>query len=195
MKTLLSALIISAATISQALQFENIRYWVGSGSNEAAFVIDFNGGGTGISYAWGYRFDGVKTGEQMLRDIAAHDPLLSADIQSFSFGAFLDRLSYTPAPLAVTLTGASNFVDSPYKYWSYYTGNSGANTNWSSSNVGMSARNLVNGSVDGWSFTVDANFGPGVAPSDPIFVQPVPEPATMAILGLGAIGALRRRRA
>jgi hypothetical protein len=195
MKTLISTLILSAMTISQAIQFDSIRYWVGSGSNQAALVVDFTGGAGPRSFVWGYRFNGSATGEQMLRDIGAHDPTLSADIQSFSFGAFLDRISYTPVPLAVTFTGASNFTVSPYKYWSYFTGVSGAITNWVSANVGMSARTLTNGSVDGWSFTTDANFGPGVAPAPAVAANPVPEPATMIVLGLGALGVFRRKRA
>lgn len=195
MKTLLSALIVFAATISQAIQFENIRYWVGSGSNQAAFVVDFNGGVAPFSFVWGYRFNGSATGEQMLRDVVAHDPTLSAEIQSFSFGAFLNRLSYSPAILGVTFTGSSNFDVSPYKYWSYFNGVSGTNTQWTSANVGMSARTLVNGSVDGWSFTTDANFGPGVAPAPSVAAMPVPEPASLLVLGIGALVVLRRKRA
>jgi MYXO-CTERM domain-containing protein len=43
-------------------------------------------------------------------------------------------------------------------------------------------------SDDGW-FTVD-NIGVSAGPSG----APVPEPASMAVLGLGALGALRRRK-
>jgi PEP-CTERM motif len=184
MKTIISSLILVASVSGQAIQFENIRYWVGSGANQAALVIDFNGGTAQGSFVWGYRFDGAKSGEEMIRDIAAHDPTLDVGIISYSFGGFLDVVAYTPVPLAITLIGQSVSNSSATKYWSYYNGMNGSNSNWSYSNLGMSGRTLSNGDVDGWSFTSDPNFGPGNAPTPPIPANPVPEPATLAGLGI-----------
>ncbi len=49
--------------------FESINYWVGSGSNQAAMVIDWNDGTTTQSYVWGYRWDGDATGQDMFEAI------------------------------------------------------------------------------------------------------------------------------
>jgi len=50
--------------------FDNIRYWVGSGQNRAALVLQWNDGLTPVSVAWGYRWNGTATGIDMLRAIA-----------------------------------------------------------------------------------------------------------------------------
>ena len=37
-------------------EFNDIKQWVGEGTNRCAVVVDFNDGGTGDrSFAWGYR--------------------------------------------------------------------------------------------------------------------------------------------
>jgi hypothetical protein len=44
-------------------------------------------------------------------------------------------------------------------------------------------------------FTVDSRYGASAGLNEiEVYGQPVPEPATMAALGLGAVGVLRRRR-
>lgn len=56
--------------------FADIDTWVGFGAHEAALVLDWNDGHEpGL---WGYRFDGTKTGQDMLLDIiAAQDDLFA----------------------------------------------------------------------------------------------------------------------
>ena len=60
------------ATISAS----DILYWVGTGSNQAIFIIDWCTAPTAL--AWGYRFDGESvTVATMLNDIATADPRLT----------------------------------------------------------------------------------------------------------------------
>jgi len=55
---------------------------IGSGSNFGALVIDFNDSGSTYttamqeSYIWGYRWDGTKTAEDMIREVVTADPRL-----------------------------------------------------------------------------------------------------------------------
>lgn len=53
--------------------YNDIEYWVGSGSNQTAFVIVFNDGKTPNALVWGYRYDGNKTFAEMAQEIAATD--------------------------------------------------------------------------------------------------------------------------
>jgi len=53
-----------------AFTFDDIEYWVGTGSNRAALVIDWNDGKNHQSLAWGYRWDGTAYGADMLMAIA-----------------------------------------------------------------------------------------------------------------------------
>ena len=53
-----------------------IQYWVGTGSNQAIFIIDWCSASTAL--AWGYRFDGESVlVSTMLTDIANADPRLT----------------------------------------------------------------------------------------------------------------------
>ena len=53
-----------------------IQYWVGSGSNEVRFIVDWCNANT--AYAWGYRFDGESVlVSTILEDIATADPRFS----------------------------------------------------------------------------------------------------------------------
>ena len=64
-----SASVASAAPYSD-FGFNDINYWVGTGSNKAALVVDFASPTGTSSYAWGYRWDGTATGEDMFTAIA-----------------------------------------------------------------------------------------------------------------------------
>ena len=176
MNKLLALLTLATfAASSFALSFDDIKLWAGTGSHKAALVIDFaNSGGT--PYAWGYRFDGDKTGLDMIKAIDALDPNLSFDIVSYSFGDAVNGITYGSL-------SQSGFIDN--SYWSYWTSTS--STNWSSSWVGAGDRSLANGDWDGWS------WGDGsTAPRDNA-VAAVPEPATLIALGFGTL-LLRRKR-
>ena len=180
----------SLPAAAMAVQFADIQLWAGSGSQQAAVVIDFNDGQTPRSYVWGFRWNGTATGEQALRAIVAADPLLETQISVFSFGASLDRVDYLPLSSGgFRHSRAADFSPAVGTYWSYWTSVEGSNS-WSFSSVGMSARQLTNGAVDGWAFS-NPNYN-AVAPTAP--VAAVPEPATLTALAVGAAALLRRRR-
>lgn len=54
--------------------FEDVKYWVGEGTNKAALVVQWNDNKTPDAMVWGYRFDGEKYGVDMILEIAKIDP-------------------------------------------------------------------------------------------------------------------------
>ena len=63
MKTSKAAAALASVLIGIApvwgFEFNDIKQWVGEGTNRCAVVVDFNDGGTGDrSFAWGYRWNG-----------------------------------------------------------------------------------------------------------------------------------------
>lgn len=208
---------LAHATQAHAVSFDDIQYWVGAGSNRAGFIIDWNDGKTPESLVWGYRWDGTKKGEDMLRDIVAADVRLFAHLSgSGGYGAALYGLGYdldndgvfgvSPA-LAFDAGGLSsgNSNDSRVPtdgddhwkegwmsagYWSYWLGGNGDSPSWGFSGTGMSGRTLTNNCWDGWS------WAPGFSsstPSEPVPAQ-VPEPMTALLLGMGTLCLARRKR-
>ena len=199
-----AALTLSTAAHAAAIvnSFSDIQYWVGSGSSQAALVIDWaDGTGTG-SFAWGFRWNGTATGEDMLRAIAGAigtntttatadgtgDPALTLYTQFFSgFGNAVYQLDYQDH-------AAGGFETDSAGYWAYFTADNTASlpTSWTSSLVGMGDRTLANNSWDGWAWDEDFAF-PEPAPSQP-FAAAVPEPSVLALVALGGIALLRRVR-
>ena len=55
----------------------DIDFWVGEGSKTAALVLEWHLTEGEDAYVWGYRFDGDKTGYDMLLDVVRADPRLS----------------------------------------------------------------------------------------------------------------------
>ncbi|WP_428229499.1 DUF5074 domain-containing protein [Flavobacterium sp.] len=53
--------------------FSDIKYWVGTGANQAAFVVQWNDGKNTDALIWGFKWDGNATGEDMLKAIAKAD--------------------------------------------------------------------------------------------------------------------------
>ncbi|OWK41261.1 hypothetical protein [Fimbriiglobus ruber] len=68
-----TVLFLASASVGRAdfLSLSDLQVVVGSGSNEAGFVVDWNDGGVNHSLAWGYRWNGTATAEDMLRALAA----------------------------------------------------------------------------------------------------------------------------
>ena len=65
---------VSAPTVQDAtISADDIRYWVGEGSNQLIFVVNW----PGTALAWGYRFDGNATVQDAMNDIAAADSRFS----------------------------------------------------------------------------------------------------------------------
>jgi len=63
---------VSTDPVDASLPFSSLQYWVGSGANQAEFIVNFAQPDT--AFAWGYRFDGTTTAQAMVDAIAAADP-------------------------------------------------------------------------------------------------------------------------
>lgn len=144
----LAALLLALLPFTSTAQFNSadVDYWVGSGSNTALLVVDFHDNSWDSCYAWGYRYDGIKTGEDILNDVAAADPNLDVAI-----AGFLNDITY----------GSHAGIGSNPAWWGTYTG----------TDVGSLAQNggitdtLVNGEWFACSYT---DFSPEVLPGGPI---------------------------
>lgn len=77
-------------SVSNEFTLDEVEFWVGEGPKEALLVIDWNDGVEPVSLAWGYRFDGQPTAEQMLTDISGVDAALEIDMS----GGFLNNIVY-----------------------------------------------------------------------------------------------------
>lgn len=53
--------------------FDAIKYWVGTGANKAALVVQWNDGKNADALVWGFRWDGTATGVDMIQAIAKAD--------------------------------------------------------------------------------------------------------------------------
>ena len=197
-----------APASAQMFGFSDIMNWTGTGSNEAAVVIDWNDGKTPESIAWGYRWNGVATGLQMLQAVDLADPrLVVFTVNDPSFGAIVYGMGYdlnnnggtftpgTPGD-ATTEDGSASDPGDHYaegfdtKYWAYYNSDNGSPYGgggaWAYGNDGASTRVLVNGSWDGWSIS-DASFDAPVPDFPTAAAASVPEPSTGWVLGLGGV--------
>ena len=162
-----------------------IEYWTGSGANEATIVVDF-----GLeSYAFGYRWDGAATGWDALVALESEASIaesLRLAISETDYGAptgiLVEDIDYL---------SAAEFDYGQYAFagWAYYY--SGDGENWTSSGGSSLYRDLTDGAWDTWLWSdfIFEPFGPVRQPGQ----NPVPEPATFALLGLGAAAILKRR--
>ena len=120
----------------------NIQYWVGTGSKEAIFAVNWCSPDS--SLAWGYRFssDSV-TVEKMLRDIDSADHRLSCKIMPSRYGKILSEMKYY-VNIQKTLTNPSG------SYWMY-------NVNENSAQ-GISLQKIADGDVIEFGGTACGNI-------------------------------------
>lgn len=80
---------------ASAADFTQIKYWVGTGANQAAFVVQWNDGKNADALVWGFRWDGNATGEDMLKAIAKADRrFFSLLYQGTQFGSAIGGLGF-----------------------------------------------------------------------------------------------------
>ena len=200
----------AAQTKAANLSFDAIKLWAGSGPDKAGMVIDFNDGISPQSLEWGFRFDpaaGPITGETMFNAIVAADPHLFSIIYAdptYGDSIFGIGYTFTNSPFAyipgadddTNEDGVAGIAGDHYQegfwvngYWNYYV-QSPTDTSWQYASTGMGGRTLTDGSWDGWTFGPSADGWYGPPPGAPVAV---PEPASLAILTVGAAAMLRRR--
>jgi len=205
---------VCLSTASAGFSFSDIEYWVGDGANEAALVIDWNGGGAPVSLAWGFRWDGAATGQDMLTAVINADANLYGRFASFGFGEVIVGLGYDldgdgfgisdgtdfgASGLAFagtsdgqTATDGDDYYAEGWNtgFWSYALGagdpfDGGA---WGGALVGFGDRALSDGDWDGY------RFAPGFVSEDPrLPIAAVPAPASGLLL-VGAFVCARRCR-
>ena len=167
-------------------------FTAGTGANESYMVVDFQDGTADPSFLFGYKYDGVKTGADMIAALGAFNSPSVGYVPGY---APSDGYVYGIAVNSFTYAGHSQAgFDS--SYWSYYTKDS-LSVPWDStdySGVGASGRTLFNGSVDGWSW----DTGSDPLPRDPAPAT-VPEASPVLLFGLGTLGlvfvARKRKKA
>ena len=71
---------VSGAVVATSADLDFV---VGEGSNLSVLIIDFQQGPES-SFAWGYRWDGTASGEDLLAAVTAADSNFSVDSTSFS---------------------------------------------------------------------------------------------------------------
>lgn len=196
---------------ARATTFADVQYWVGSGVNQAALVIDWNDGKSAESLLWGYRWDGAATGYDMLQAIVTADSRLYAHIGNYAWGTAIlgigfdlngnGNFSVTPAlsfngngfftstspnDARVAVESGDHYVEGwNTGYWEYFNKASAVEA-WSSANDGITGRLLTDGAWDGLNFNLGFAW-PGAAPSEPIAVTAVPEPTAIALFSLSAL--------
>ena len=82
--------------VARSFRMDNIRFWLGSGTNECAIVIDFNvGSAEECSFAWGYRWNGdAPSVKAILDEITAKDSRLKMFSRTSEYGSFIDAFAY-----------------------------------------------------------------------------------------------------
>lgn len=74
----LSLAVFAPMDSARAFSLDDLEYWVGEGTNRTALVVDWHDGRSPHALAWGYRWDGAATVEEMLRSVAGTGSVVDA---------------------------------------------------------------------------------------------------------------------
>lgn len=184
---------------------DDIAFWVGSGASRSALVIDWADGRDPL--AWGYRWNGTATAEDLLRAVDLADPRLTVVLEAFGPDFFVNAAGYdrdgdgfTPSDPQDSYRESGDFI-TDFRFWEYLTAPDSpydGSATWASENLGISDRVLADGLWNGFRFD-DAFPGPGPAqPMAAVAPAAVPEPSSLlllagSMLAGGAVYRIRRR--
>ena len=116
---------MAIGTIS--IDFNDILFWVGEGSNEAVMAVNW----ADTALAWGYRWNGTATVASMMAEIATADPRFSYELGTWG----LDDILFAVAE-------GDTLRKVPFSYWE--------SKNNGTMDAGMS-QTLVNGDFEKWA--------------------------------------------
>ena len=171
-----------ASAATGTFTFDDIHYWVGEGTNEAAIVIDWNNGLPGSSIAYGYRWNGTATNmTTILRELESEDRRLHVGISQGLWGSSMDDFGYDSNGNggAFDFTGklttdSNDFVGAfGTYYWaaSYLTAAAVSdNDSWEYYGVGIDGQIPENGQWIAYK-NVDWNIWPSPPPSLPVAAE------------------------
>lgn len=75
--------------------FDDIQFWVGTGTNKAAFAVQWNDGKNADALIWGFKWNGNATGEDMMKAIAKADPrFYTLLLQGTQFGTAIGGFGF-----------------------------------------------------------------------------------------------------
>ena len=178
--------LLASPAIGQPFTFDDIQFWVGSGSNRAALAIDWaDDSMQPPALVWGYRWDDTAHGSDMFTAIVAADPGLSAKLGTSPTNRAVYGLGYDangngafgtsdntvfdsqgfaftdPADLAVATDSGDYYAEGWFTgFWHYglAANNPYDGGSWSDIAAGMSGRTLSDGAWDSWTFSPTFNF-------------------------------------
>lgn len=172
---------------AQSFTFDDIDYWVGSGANRAALVIDWADGETDPpALVWGFRWNGTALGRDIFTAVVAADDQLFAKVGgavtspvaiyglgydanddgqfALDDGTTFDSDGFAssgPADGSLSVDAADYYAEGWFTgFWHYGI----ASTNpydggrWSDTPFGMAGRTLADGAWDSWTYTPTFNF-------------------------------------
>lgn len=157
---------------------DDIEFWVGEGENQAVLVIEWDDGILPkTTLAWGYRWDGEATGEDMIRAVVDADDRLFANFEEwpstvygttvYGLGYDLDCDGFTYVEGTYDYPGTEGtlhlsnedgyaedeedlYQEGWYDNFWWYTLKEDIDDTWTSSGTGITSRVLVDGVWDGW---------------------------------------------
>ncbi len=161
----------------------DVQQTVGAGINASYLIVDFGATG-GDTYAWEWRWNpgDDARGATMVQAIAEATELAAqlGGEDGSGFGLFVENFSIP----------AEDEAGDPGLFWSYWLAEAedvDPGIAWTEAGVGMSFRDLADGSIDGWYNGFD-----GDQPAVPTVL--VPGPGGLAVLALAGLAGGRRRR-
>ncbi|MBU0677060.1 MAG: hypothetical protein KJ626_03000 [Verrucomicrobia bacterium] len=161
------------------MTISNLEFWVGSGTNQAALIIDWHDARVPHALTWGYRWNGSATGFDMWKAITNADDGISGALTNGTAGLRPSAIEYTRPAMSgdrlpdtaehtVIWTAYSSdhtgsvFHSGNWSYWTTDEQDVFHSTNFTHNSGPWTNRQLANNSWDAWSFSSgqDAS-GPG----------------------------------